>query len=94
MNILPKHIKAVQLSNLGVHLEPSSSFSGDQVFEEHAPEVKSWEAEQDKGSNSVIVRGVPEAYFVQAMEFDDVGLFDTADEAIGEAECNHGEFFL
>lgn len=59
-----------------------------------APEVKAWDAEQDKGVYSVVVRGVPGAYFVQAMEYDDDGVYSTLDEAVGAAETSYGEFFI
>ena len=59
-----------------------------------APEVKAWDAEQDKGVYSVVVRGVPGAYFVQAMEYDDDGVYSTLDEAVAAAEASYGEFFL
>lgn len=58
-----------------------------------APEVRAWDAEQDKGVYSVVVRGILGAYFVQAMEYDDDGVYSTLDEAIGAAEANYGEFF-
>lgn len=58
-----------------------------------APEATAWDAEQDKGVYSVIVRGVPGAYFVQALEYEDDGVYSTLDEAIGAAEANYGEFF-
>lgn len=59
-----------------------------------APEVKAWDAEQDKGAYSVVVRGVSGAYFVQAMEYDDDGVYSTLDEAVAAAEANYGEFFI
>lgn len=46
-----------------------------------APEVRAWEAEQDTGVYSVVVRGITGAYFVQAMEYDDDGVYSALDEA-------------
>lgn len=57
-----------------------------------APEVESFNAEQDKGAYSVTTLGVPGAYFVFAIEFDRAGVFSTLDEARDYAEDIHGEF--
>jgi hypothetical protein len=57
-----------------------------------APIVSWFDAEQSKGAYGVSVRGVPGAYFVEAQEFDRVGLFDTQIEAENKADFEHGEF--
>lgn len=57
-----------------------------------APVVESFDAEQSKGIYSVSIRGVPGAYFYSAIEFEDVGLFSTLEDARGDAEYEHGEF--
>lgn len=57
-----------------------------------APDVESFDAEQSKGVYSVYIRGVPGAYFVSAIEFDDSGVFSTLEEARNYADSEHGEF--
>lgn len=57
-----------------------------------APDVESFEAEQGKGAYSVCIRGVPGAYFVTAIEFDDSGAFSTLEDARNYADSEHGEF--
>jgi hypothetical protein len=41
------------------------------VFTNNAPSVEDYTAEQSKGASPVHIRGVPGAYFVDAMAFDD-----------------------
>lgn len=57
-----------------------------------APLVESFNAEQSKGVYSVTIRGIPGAYFISAIEFDDSGVFSTLDDARDEADSEHGEF--
>jgi hypothetical protein len=57
-----------------------------------APVIETFDAEQSKGTYSVTIRGVPGAYFYSAIEFEDVGLFSTLEEARGDAESEHGEY--
>lgn len=59
-----------------------------------APEVRAWTAEQDKGAYSVIIRGVPGVYFIQALEYDDIGPFDAILEAEAELSAQYGEFIV
>jgi hypothetical protein len=60
----------------------------------NAPAVFSKEAEQDKGAYSVVIRGVPGAFFVEAMEHDNAGVFDSLDEAKSYMWLNFGEFIV
>ena len=57
-----------------------------------APIVESFDAEQDKGVYSVDIRGIDGAYFVQAIEFDDLGIFSSLEEARNRADLQFGEF--
>ena len=59
-----------------------------------APVVESFTAEQDKGAYHVCIRGVPGAYFVEAMEYDDDGVFDDVDSARDALMLNFGEFLV
>jgi hypothetical protein len=59
-----------------------------------APEVKSFTAEQDKGAYSVVIRGVPGAYFVEAAEYDDDGVFDDLASAESALYWHFGEFLI
>jgi hypothetical protein len=65
-----------------------------EVLGNEAPTVEEYTAEQDKGAYAVTVRGVPGAYFVQALEYDDKGVFSTLDEARDCAFNHYGEFFV
>lgn len=56
--------------------------------------VESYEAEQDKGAYGINIIGVPGAYYVEAPEYDEMGAFDTLEEARNALEGNYGEFLL
>lgn len=56
--------------------------------------VESYEAEQDKGAYSINIIGVPGAYYVEAPEYDDLGVFDTLEDARRALEFAYGEFIL
>jgi hypothetical protein len=64
------------------------------VFENNAPCVESYTAEQDKGAYSVNIRGVPGAYYVETMESDNDGVFDDVDSARAALMSNFGEFLV
>jgi hypothetical protein len=66
----------------------------EEVLLNEAPEVESFNAEQSKSAYSVTTYGVEGAYFVRAIEFDDLGVFSTLEEARAEADSMHGEFRL
>lgn len=57
-----------------------------------APDVDGFDAVQDKGAYHVCIRGIPGAYFVSALEYDDEGFFSTLEEAQQVAEFHYGEF--
>lgn len=94
----------LRLLEPSVAREPAASLSEDdwdnlgdaclEALTNDAPEVESFDAEQSKGVYSVTIRGVPGAYFVSAIEFDDSGVFSSLDEARAEADSVHGEFRL
>ena len=49
-------------------------------------------AEQDLGPYPICICGVPGAYYVEAFEHDDIGLFSTLEEARSEVDFHYGEF--
>jgi hypothetical protein len=57
-----------------------------------SPIVREFVAEQDCGPYSVVIRGVPGAYYVQAQDFDDMGVFSDLKLARSQALDQHGEF--
>lgn len=59
-----------------------------------APVVRSLEAEQDKGVYPIEVRGVPGAFWVFALEFDNEGVFSSIDEALSHVETQYGELLI
>lgn len=59
----------------------------------NAPVIWQREARQDV-DYFVVVRGVPGAYFVQALEDDEIGVFSDSSQAIGTAVRTYGEFFV
>jgi hypothetical protein len=54
--------------------------------------VESYEAEQDKGVYDINIMGVPGAYYIEAPEYDDMGFFETLEEARKELRGRYGEF--
>lgn len=58
-----------------------------------APVVVQWTAEQDLGKYFVTVRGVPGAYFVEALDREDDGVYSDLTVAINTAVRDYGEFF-
>jgi hypothetical protein len=63
-----------------------------EILTNEAPLVESFDAEQSKGVYSVTIRGIPGAYFVSAIEYDDSGIFSTLEDARALADSAHGEF--
>jgi hypothetical protein len=59
-----------------------------------AVEVESYEAEQDKGAYDINIMGVPGAYYIQAPEYEDMGFFETLEEARKAVRSRYGEFLL
>ena len=94
MNFEDNHIKAIQKSNL---LSESTELDFDtatDVFLNEAPIITSWEAEQDQGPYTICVRGINGAYFIEALEYEDIGIFDTLEEAESAVDMNYGEFII
>jgi hypothetical protein len=59
-----------------------------------APVVEQFEAEQDKGAYYVTLRGIRGAYFVEAPESDDEGVFSTLAQAQRCLQLHYGEFII
>jgi hypothetical protein len=62
------------------------------VLTNEAPEVQEFTAEQDLGPYRILIRGVPGAYFVQALDHEDEGFFSTLEEANAKVYYLYGEF--
>ena len=60
----------------------------------NGPEVRSWTAEQDKGAYSIIIKGVPGAYIIQALEYDELRPFENISMAEQEVNIQYGEFII
>lgn len=93
----PWHIDAVLNSEIAgdINDEPDEEKRADMVvdaFINEAPIISSYTAEQDKGEYSILVRGVPGAFSVEAQEFEDAGVFDSVEDAEKFVSMNHGEF--
>jgi hypothetical protein len=56
--------------------------------------VESYEAEQDKGAYAVNIIGVPGAYYIEAAEYDNMGFFETLEEARKALDLEYGEFLV
>ena len=59
-----------------------------------APEVRTWTAEQDKGAYNIMIRGIPGVYFIEALERDELGPFETIAEAEQEVKGQYGELIV
>jgi len=59
-----------------------------------APVVREFLAEQSKGIFPINVVGVEGAYYVWAQEYDDIGLFDSIDQAESYVQSEYGEFLV
>jgi hypothetical protein len=99
MKISPEQINAIVTAGL-VENNRYSDADGlhDAAFDalvNEAPVVAQWKAKQsdEYGGYFVVVRGVPGAYFVQALDHDDIGIFSDLTEAINKAVLVYGEFF-
>ena len=58
------------------------------------PEVRTWTAEQDKGAYSIMIRGIPGVYFIDALERNELGPFETIAEAEQEVQAQYGDFII
>src|SRR5882672_953327 len=98
MELSQKQIEAIKQSGL---LGANDAALGDdelydaahEALTSEAPVVRSYTAEQDKGAYSIVIRGVPGAYFVSALEYDD-GVFDDLRSAEAAVHSHYGEFII
>jgi hypothetical protein len=51
-------------------------------------------AEQDKGAYAVDIIGVPGAYYIEAPEYDELGVFEKLEDARQALQDQYGEFLL
>ena len=51
-------------------------------------------SEQDKGAYAVVIRGVEGVYFIQTLEYDDLGPYETLTDAEEAVDQNFGEFLI
>lgn len=56
--------------------------------------VREYEAEQDKGAYTVVIRGFEGVYFIQAVEYDDLGPYETLSDAEEAIDQHFGEFLI
>lgn len=94
-----KQIESVRRS--GLLNTADAALTGDDLYNavldalgNDAPAVVEYTAEQDKGAYPVLIRGVPGAYYVSALEYDDVGCFDSLEDAEAEVGRHYGEFII
>lgn len=99
LKLSDKQIERVRRS--GLLSAGDAALTGDSLYDavldalcNDAPVVMEYTAEQDKGAYSVLIRGVPGAYFVSALEYDDVGCFDILEDAEAEVGRHYGEFIV
>lgn len=98
MDIRLEHIKALVtagLMKLANHDICEDDY--DRAYEillDDAPVVREYEAEQDKGAYSVVIRGVQGIYFIQAVEYDDFGPYETLSVAEEAVDQHFGEFLI
>jgi hypothetical protein len=93
-----KHVEAVRRSGImgtvDENLEEGALI--DAAFEalvNEAPEVEEYSAVGAYEEEfPIIIRGVPGAYFVSALEFDNKGPFETLDDARVEVIRHYGDF--
>jgi hypothetical protein len=64
------------------------------TFKNEAPAIEEFTAEQDIGPYLVSIRGVAGAYFVEAADHDDSGVFSELEEARSRLHFDFGEFVI
>jgi hypothetical protein len=64
------------------------------VLKNESPTIDEFTAEQDLGPYFVGIRGVAGAYFVEATDYDDGGLFSELEEARSRLHRDFGEFLI
>lgn len=89
--------KSINLSSLEIFSKSQFDDLYDAFFEALINDTKvrnSYRVVQDKGEYLIQVRGFACAQFIQSPEYDEVGFFNTPDEADKYIEINFGEFLL
>jgi hypothetical protein len=64
------------------------------ALKNEAPAIEEFTAEQDIGPYLVSIRGVAGAYFVEAADHDDSGVFSELEEARSRLHFDFGEFVI
>ena len=64
------------------------------TLKNEAPAIEEFNAEQDIGLYLVVIRGVAGAYFVEAADHDDSGVFSELAEARSRLHFDFGEFLI
>ena len=64
------------------------------ALKNEAPVIEEFTAEQDLGPYLVAIRGVAGAYFVEAADRDDSGVFSELGEARSRLHFDFGEFLI
>jgi hypothetical protein len=64
------------------------------TLKNEAPAIEEFTAEQDLGPYLVVIRGVAGAYFVEAADRDDTGVFSELGEARSRLHFDFGEFLI
>jgi hypothetical protein len=60
-----------------------------EALKNEAPEVASYQMVGSSGPYSVLIRGVPGAYFIESIEDDELGPFETLEQAKDALEFNY-----
>ena len=98
MEIQLRHVQALVKAGL-MKLENLHACEDDcdrawEILIDNAPIVREYEAEQDKGAYAVVIRGVEGVYFIQAVEYDDLGPYETLSAAEEAVDQHFGEFLI
>ena len=98
MEIQLRHVQALVKAGL-MKLENRHACEDDcdsawEILMDGAPIVREYEAEQDKGAYAVVIRGVEGVYFIQAVEYDDLGPYETLSDAEEAVDQQFGEFLI
>ena len=98
MDIRVEHVKALVTAGLmKLANHDICEDECDRAYEillDDSPVVREYEAEQDKGVYAVVIRGVKGVYFIQAVEYDDYGPYETLSDAEEAVDQHFGEFLI
>ena len=64
------------------------------TLKNEAPAIEEFNVEQDIGPYLVVIRGVVGAYFAEAADRDDSGVFSELEEAHSRLHFDFGEFLI